>query len=88
MKLKEIRKKKNLTQKDVSESLGIPINTYTQYELEYREAPIDFYIKLANFYGVTLDYLLDNPNPANEKKIRVFSARRRINRHLQRTLRF
>ena len=68
MKLKELRVEKNLLQKDVADMLNISQKTYSNYELELTQAPIEIYFKLANFYGVTLDYLLDNPNPINEKK--------------------
>ena len=68
MKLKELRVEKNLLQKDVADMLNISQKTYSNYELESTQAPIEIYFKLSKFYGVTLDYLLDNPNPVNEKK--------------------
>lgn len=68
MKLKELRMSKNLIQNDIAKILNIPKSTYARYELEVSEAPIEIYFRLANFYGVSLDYLLDNPNPVKEKK--------------------
>lgn len=68
MKLKELRISKNLIQNDIAKILNIPKSTYARYELEVSEAPIEIYFRLANFYGVSLDYLLDNPNPVKEKK--------------------
>ena len=58
MKLKEIREENGLTQLAVAKYLNIKQNTYSQYENEKRQLPIDVLIKLAKFYKVTTDYLL------------------------------
>ena len=58
MKLKELREEKDLTQVEVAEFLSIRQNTYSQYENEKRQLPIDVLIKLAKFYKVTTDYIL------------------------------
>lgn len=59
MKLKELREENNLTQTQIAEYLNIKQNTYSQYENEKRQLPIDFLIKLAKFYKTTTDYILD-----------------------------
>ena len=59
MKLKELREEKNLTQVEIAEFLNIRQNTYSQYENEKRQLPIDVLIKLAKFYKVTTDYILE-----------------------------
>lgn len=57
-KLKELRSKKSLTIAQVSEMLGINTNTYAKYERCERDVSTDTLSKLADFYGVTTDYLL------------------------------
>ena len=47
MKLKELREENNLTQSQIAEYLNIKQNTYSQYEYEKRQLPIDVLIKLA-----------------------------------------
>ncbi len=58
MKLKEIREENNITQSQIAEFLNIKQNTYSQYENEKRQLPIDVLIKLAKFYKVSTDYIL------------------------------
>lgn len=58
MKLKELREENNLTQSQLADYLNIKQNTYSQYENEKRQLPIDVLIKLAKFYKVTTDYIL------------------------------
>lgn len=58
MKLKELREENNLTQCQLADYLNIKQNTYSQYENEKRQLPIDVLIKLAKFYKVTTDYIL------------------------------
>lgn len=67
MKLKELRLKYGLSQKELAESLGIKNNTYNQYEHENRIPDTKTLIKIANYYNVTLDYLLENPVPPKTK---------------------
>lgn len=57
-KLKELRSKKKLTIAQVSEMLGINTNTYAKYERCERDVSTETLSKLADFYGVTTDYLL------------------------------
>lgn len=58
MKLKEIREENGFTQTQIANYLNIKQNTYSQYENEKRQLPIDVLIKLAKFYKVTTDCLL------------------------------
>ena len=62
MKLKELREEKNLTQVEIAEFLNIRQNTYSQYENEKRQLPIDVLIKLAKYYKVSTDYILELEN--------------------------
>ena len=58
MKLKELREENGFNQTQIAEYLNIRQNTYSQYENEKRQLPIDVLIKLAKFYKVTTDYIL------------------------------
>ena len=46
------------TQKQIAEYLHIKQNTYSQYEIGVLNYPVEVLIKLADFYGVSVDYLL------------------------------
>ena len=59
MKLKELRTERNITQDEISKYLHIGQNTYSQYESGKRQAPIEVLIKLAEYYDVSMDYLLN-----------------------------
>jgi transcriptional regulator with XRE-family HTH domain len=50
------------TQKQIAQELGISQNTYSQYEIGVLNYPVDALIKLADFYGVSVDYLLGRTN--------------------------
>ena len=57
-KLKRIRLKMNLTQKDVAEILGITRTAYANYEQGLREPDLLTLWKIADFFDVSVDYLL------------------------------
>ena len=56
--LKDLRKSKKLTQSQVAEVINTTQTCYNYYEKEKREPGIETLCKLADFYGVTLDYLV------------------------------
>ena len=63
-RLQELKTEKNVMQKDVAAALGLPLRTYQRYEYGEREPQLSTLIKIADFYGVSLDYLAgrsDNP---------------------------
>lgn len=57
MRLKELRTARKLYQKDLAEFLQVDRTTYAKYETGDSEPPLASLIALADFYGVTLDYL-------------------------------
>lgn len=70
--LKKIRKERGLTVKEVVEGAGIPMRTYQNYEYMEREIGAGTLQKLADFYGVTTDYLLGRepePDPFAERNL-------------------
>ncbi len=66
--LKYIRKNNNLTLKQLSEKLDIAESTLSMYENGKREPDFQTLNKLADFFGVTIDFLLDRNN-LNTNKI-------------------
>lgn len=56
--IRNLRIDSGYTQKQIGEYLGISQNTYSQYEIGVLNYPIDVLMKLADLYGVSIDYLL------------------------------
>ena len=58
MRLKELRKENKKNQTEVAKLLNVTQQSYARYELETSEPTIDTLCKLADYYGVSLDYLV------------------------------
>ena len=58
-KLKDLREDRGLSRNDLSRMLSISQSAYGNYELEKRTPDIKTLMKIANFYGCTLDYLVN-----------------------------
>lgn len=56
-KIKELRVKQELTQKQFSEQINIPVTTLAQYERGEREPKLATWQKLADFFSVDVPYL-------------------------------
>ena len=64
MRLKELRKEKNISQLKLALDLSMNQNTISRYETGEREADYKTSIKIADYFNVSIDYLLertDNP---------------------------
>ena len=57
-RIRDLRTDSDLPQSRIAAYLGIRQNTYSDYENGKINVPIDMLIKLADFYGVSLDYLV------------------------------
>jgi transcriptional regulator with XRE-family HTH domain len=65
-RLAGLRKKKGKLQAEVAKDIGVARATYGAYEQNKREPDLDTLEKLANYYDVSIDYLLariDQPYP-------------------------
>lgn len=58
MRLLELRKKHKLTQTQLAEKLFMTQHCYSSYETGRTEPNIETLCKIADFYNVTLDYLV------------------------------
>lgn len=57
-RIKKLREEKGLMQQDVCNTLGIEQSTLANYENNRRIPKIDVLIEIANYYGVSLDFLV------------------------------
>lgn len=57
--IRNLREDRDLRQKDLAAMLNVSQNTYSQYETGVIELTASTLIKLADFYDVSVDYLLD-----------------------------
>lgn len=58
MRLKELRKKTKISQNEVAKLLSVSQRAYAGYELGQTEPTIATLCKLADYYNVSLDYLV------------------------------
>jgi len=64
MRLKQLREQKNISQQKLAMDLAMNQNTISRYETGEREADYNTLIKIADYFDVSIDYLLertDNP---------------------------
>lgn len=72
-KIRDLREDNDLTQKQISYYLMCDQSLYSKYERNERPIPIDIYIKLADYYKTSIDYLVGRtdekiPYPRHNKK--------------------
>ncbi len=68
-RLLDLRKDANLTQDELAEILKINKHSISSYEREKSEPPDIIKIRIAKYFGTSIDYLLgitDNPTPYKE----------------------
>lgn len=56
--LQQLRKSKGLTQEEAALTFGVKLSSYQKYERDVNSPSYETLIKIADFYGVTTDYLL------------------------------
>lgn len=61
-RLRDLREDRDLKQKDIAELLKVHQTTYSDYELDRLNIPVTAIHKLADFYNVSVDYLLGRTN--------------------------
>lgn len=72
-RLRDLREDHDRTQQQVAAYLNMHRSVYRRYESGEREAPVWVVCKLADYYGVSTDYLLgrtDDPTPPAPPKSR------------------
>lgn len=70
-RIAELRKKRNMSQKQFSKLLNVAQNTISQWETGQRDIDSTTLIKIAEFFNVSTDYLLcltDMPSPPTKEK--------------------
>ena len=56
-RLVQLREAAHLQQRAVADGVGVAIRTYQYYERGEREPQLSTLVRIADFYGVSLDYL-------------------------------
>ena len=67
-RMRILRKERHLRQEVVAEALGVSISAYRRYELKEREPNAPTIAAMADYFGVSADYLLgrtDEPQTAS-----------------------
>ena len=59
-RIRDLREDNDKKQKVIAEYLGITQQTYSLYEIGTREIPLHLMLRLADYYGVTMDYICDH----------------------------
>ena len=61
-RVRDLREDHDKNQKDIANYLHMQLTVYQRYERGERELPLWAAIRLADFYNVTLDYLVGRTN--------------------------
>ena len=61
-RLRDLREDKDLRQEDIAEYLGISQTVYSRYERGFQTIQLTHLLRLADFYGVTTDYIIGRTN--------------------------
>ena len=69
-KLVELRTSMGLNQRQAAEAIGIAYQNYRKYETTSFPKE-DAYIQIADFYGVSIDYLMGRTNKKSNKEIKI-----------------
>ena len=78
VKLRELRKNKNFTIAKMADCLNIPFETYRSYEIGRNQADYETLIRFADYFGVSVDYLLGRSEFTEAEHAVGFSETKKI----------
>jgi transcriptional regulator with XRE-family HTH domain len=58
-RLRDLREDNDLSQNQVADMLGIQQTVYSRYERGYQAIPLQHLITLADYYNVSIDYIVE-----------------------------
>ena len=67
-RLRILRKNHNLTQSELAKILSCSQRVYSNYERGDLDIPTDILIKLADYYKISIDFILDRTNNSKLNK--------------------
>ena len=67
-RLRDLLEDRDLKQTDVAAMLGIRQTVYSSYELGYQNLTLEHLLALADYYGVSTDYILGRTNDPTIQK--------------------
>ena len=70
-KLRYLRSRRGLSQKELTDRLQINRSTYARYETSATQPDFDTLSRLADFFDVTIDYLLGRSESASDNQITI-----------------
>lgn len=65
--IRNLREDHDKKQQELADYLNIKQTTYSKYELGKINIPIDVFIKLADYYGVSIDYIVGRNTEMKDK---------------------
>ncbi|MDL2233697.1 helix-turn-helix transcriptional regulator [Ruminococcaceae bacterium OttesenSCG-928-L11] len=71
LRIKDLREDSDMKQRQIAEYLRCDQSLYSKYERQERDVPLHIMVKLAQFYGTSIDYLVgltDERKPYPHKK--------------------
>lgn len=74
LRIRQLREAKGINMRETARLLNLPYTTYVNYEKGLREPTSEVLIQIADFYGVSIDYLIGRSSsieyhPANSHPI-------------------
>ena len=76
-KIKRLRRSRDLTQEALADALGISAQSVSKWECAYGYPDITQLPAIANFFGVTIDELLNNDKDGKEEALKQFDKLRK-----------
>lgn len=62
LRIRDLREDRDLKQKEIADYLMCDQSLYSKYERGERDLPLEYAARLAEYYGVSIDYLLCRTN--------------------------
>ena len=72
MRLREIRKLSGLTMKELGIRIGVSESAISQYETGKRQPDYETLLKIADYFGVSVDYLLGKDEKAEDSELQEY----------------
>lgn len=80
-RIKELRKKNNVTQKQLADLLQVSQQTVGSWEVNRAEPNTDILKQLSRTFDVSIDYLLGNESESNQREIKYSKRLRNLAAH-------